>query len=85
MKNATMKAAALAITLLAVMPVQAHAGPCDQEIKTLDEALTRSDLKPDVKAELEDMRSQAEKLCAAGNAEEAADVLSEASSIIAAQ
>ena len=80
-----MKAAALAIALLAVVPVQALAGPCDQEIKTLDEALTRSDLKPDVRAELQDMRSQAEKLCAAGNEEEAADVLAEASSIIAAQ
>ncbi|WP_421694773.1 hypothetical protein [Aestuariivirga sp.] len=79
-----MKAAALGLALFA-MSVPALAGPCDEDIKRVDAALTRTDLSPDVRAQLQDMRNQAEKLCQAGNEEEAADVLAEASSILEGQ
>ena len=79
-----MKAAALGLALFA-LSLPAYAGPCDEDIKAVDAALARTDLSPDVKAQLQDMRNQAEKLCEAGNEEEAADVLAEASSILEGQ
>jgi len=45
--------------------------------------LASAKLQPDVKTQVQDMVAQAEKLCAAGNEAEAADVLSDASSTLA--
>lgn len=78
-----MKAAATALMMLAALSAPAFAGPCDQDLKALDEALAKETVQPDVKAQVADMRGQAEKLCAAGNEEEAADVISEATSMLA--
>ena len=49
----------------------------------LKTALAGSQAQPDVKTQVQDMVAQAEKLCAAGNEEEAADVISDASSMLA--
>ena len=80
-----MKSASFALGLIAALSAPAFAGPCDTDLKVLDAALAGDTLKPDVRAQLQDMRDQADKLCKAGNEEEAADVLSEASSIIQEQ
>ena len=42
-----------------------------------------SQAQPDVKTQVQDMVAQAEKLCAEGHADEAADVISDASSMLA--
>ena len=80
-----MKSAVTAILLLAALATPALAGPCDDDLKAIDAALAGGTLKPDVKAQVQDMRNQAEKLCQAGNEEEAADVIAEASSIVQGQ
>lgn len=82
---ATMKSAVLALGLFLLLPAAALAGSCAEDVKALDAALATAQLEPDVKAQLQDMRNQADKLCAAGNEEEAADVLSEAASILEGQ
>ncbi len=81
-----MKAALAAIGLLAFASIPAMAGSCAEELKALDSAIAaQAQIEPDVKAQVQDMRAQAEKLCAAGNEEEAADVISEATSMLTAQ
>ncbi len=76
---------ALAFALLALVSAPALAAPCDADLKKIDKALTSTDLPPDQKAQAKDMRKQAEKLCNAGNAEEAADVLSEVKAMLAVE
>ena len=76
------KAAAFAIALLTMTPGPALAGPCDADLPALKAQLASATLQPDVKSQVQDMVAQAEKLCAAGNEEEAADVLSDASSML---
>jgi hypothetical protein len=61
----------------------AFAGPCDTELPALKAAFAAAALQPDVKTQVQDMVAQAEKLCAEGHAEEAADVISDASSMLA--
>ena len=78
-----MKSALLALGLLAALSAPAMAGPCDSDLATLKTALAGSQAQPDVKSQVQDMVAQAEKLCAAGNEEEAADVISDASSMLA--
>lgn len=80
-----MKSAFAAFGLLVLLPASAFAG-CAEEIKALDSAIAaQAQIEPDVLAQVKDMRAQAEKLCAAGNEEEAADVISEATSMLTAQ
>ena len=79
-----MKNLALASALLAILAGPAFAG-CADGLKELDGALTAADIAPDMKAQLQDMRTQAEKLCSAGNDEEAADVIAEAEAMLSAE
>ena len=78
-----MKSALLAIALLATLAAPALAGPCDTDLATLKAELAKSAAQPDIKTQVQDMVAQAEKLCAAGNEEEAADVISDATSMLA--
>lgn len=80
-----MKSALFALGLVAALSAPALAGPCDEDLGTLKAELAKAQLQPDVKAQMDDMVRQVEKLCAAGNEEEAADVISDASSVLAAQ
>ena len=77
-----MKSALLALGLMATVSTPALAGPCDADLPALKAQLASATLQPDVKSQVQDMVAQAEKLCAAGNEEEAADVLSDASSML---
>ncbi|MEI8177862.1 hypothetical protein [Aestuariivirga sp.] len=78
-----MKSALLALGLLAMFSAPVMAGPCDTDLPALKAMLASAKLQPDVKTQVQDMVAQAEKLCAAGNEAEAADVLSDASSTLA--
>ena len=78
-----MKSALLATALIAALTAPALAGPCDADLATLKSTLAASQAQPDVKTQVQDMVAQAEKLCAAGNQEEAADVISDATSMLA--
>jgi hypothetical protein len=78
-----MKSALLALGLIAAVSAPAFAGPCDTDLATLKSELSSAEVQPDVKTQVQDMVAQAEKLCAAGNEEEAADVISDATSMLA--
>ena len=77
-----MKSAVMAITLLATLAAPALAGPCDADLAALKTRLAQSSADADVKTQVQDMVTQADKLCAAGNEDEAADVISDASSML---
>jgi hypothetical protein len=77
-----MKAAALAAALIIALAAPAMAGSCDEGLAKIETALQSADLSPDVKAEVADMRKQAEQLCGAGNEEEGTDVLAEAAALL---
>ena len=76
---------ALAFALLAFTALPAMAAPCDADLKKIDKALTSADIPPDQKAQAKDMRNQAQKLCSAGNQEEASYVLSEVKAMLAVE
>jgi hypothetical protein len=75
----------LAFALLAGVATPAFADSCADNLKAFDVALAATALDPDAKAQLQDMRAQAADLCAAGNEEEANDVLSEANAMLGDQ
>lgn len=77
-----MKTALVALGLLSVLATPVWAGACATDLAILEEAISSAQLEPDTAAQLKDMQAQAEKLCAAGNEEEAADVISEATSML---
>ena len=85
MRFAVKKSALLALGLLAALSAPAFAGPCDTDLAALKDELAKSQAQADVKTQVQDMVAQAEKLCAAGNEEEAADVISDATSMIMGQ
>ncbi len=80
-----MKLTATALALLVAMSGSALAGACDTDLPALKAALASSQAEVDVKTQLQDMATQAEKLCESGNDEEAADVLAEANAMLMAQ
>jgi hypothetical protein len=80
-----MKAPLLALFLTLAAAGIAQAGACDDALKQLDNAVAAADLDADVKAEIQDMRTQAAQLCAAGNEDESLDVLSEATAILSGE
>jgi hypothetical protein len=80
-----MKAFLFAFGLLAVSASSGWAQSCADNLKAFDAALAAAALEPDAKAQLQDMRAQAADLCAAGNDEEANDVLSEANAMLGNQ
>ncbi len=72
----------LAAILATTMGGVALAGQCEDDIAKIDKALASMDLTPDERAQLEDMREQAQKLCGAGNVQEGLDVASEAKAML---
>jgi hypothetical protein len=60
----------------------AAAGECDADLKVIDDALAKKELADDERAQLEDMRSQAQALCDGGNTDEGLELLSEAKGIL---
>ncbi len=73
-----MKTFVTAISITSCLYTSALAGQCQDDFKTIDTALTTQDITPDQKAQVKDMRNQAEDLCKAGNEQEGLDVLGEA-------
>ena len=80
-----MKFPALGLVLALAAITPANAGQCEQDVAKIDKALASTELAPDVRAQLEDMRNQAVQLCGAGNEAEGLDVTSEALSIVGNQ
>jgi hypothetical protein len=60
----------------------AAAGECDADLKVIEDALAKKELADDERAQLEDMRSQAQALCDGGNTDEGLELLSEAKGIL---
>jgi hypothetical protein len=73
-----MKKFLFAAAFATLLATPAFANQCKDDIAKIDAALASADLKPDERAELEDMRNQAVQLCGAGNEQEGLDVTSEA-------
>ena len=80
-----MKSALVALGLVAALSAPSMAGTCDAELPALKAALAKAELQPDIKTQVEDMLSQAEQFCAAGNEQQAADVIADASSMLSSQ
>lgn len=77
-----MKRAIIALGLLLAVSGTAFAGPCEEELGRVDEALKSAEIAPDVKSQAQDMRNQAAELCKAGNEAEGMDVLTEAEALL---
>ncbi len=77
-----MKALFLALALISATAGAASAAGCAEELKKLDAALSSGSVSPDLKAQAQDMRNQAQQLCDAGNEEEGVDVLAEAAALL---
>ena len=73
-----MRKFALALLALLVFAAPARADQCADDLAKITQALAKPDLPPDQKAQLEDMRKQAEALCKAGHTQEGLDVLGDA-------
>jgi len=80
-----MRSLLLAIGLFTATATASWAQSCADNLKAFDAALAAAQLEPDAKTQLQDMRAQAADLCAAGNDEEANDVLSEANAMLGGQ
>lgn len=72
-----LKSAACLLAFLA-FAAPALADQCADDIAKIDQALQSKDLPPDQKAQLEDMKKQAQQLCQAGHPAEGLDVLGDA-------
>lgn len=77
-----MKPVIIALGLLLAVAGPSWAGPCEEELSKVDDALKSPDLAPDVKTQAQDMRKQAADLCNAGNEAEGLDVLTEAEALL---
>jgi hypothetical protein len=71
-----------AAIVLAALSGAAFAGQCQDDIEKIDAALASTDVGPDQRAQLEDMRNQAVQLCGAGNEAEGLDVTAEAKAML---
>ena len=80
MQRVNVAVLALLACLAAVSP--ALADKCDDEIQKIEKALATRELSPDIRAELEDMKRQAQQLCAAGHRQEGLDVTGEAKALL---
>ena len=72
-------AASLSLGLLAA---PALADQCQDDVAKIEEALKADNIDSDMRAQVEDMRSQAVQLCGAGNTEEGVSVASEALALL---
>jgi hypothetical protein len=75
------------IVAAALISVATFAGPaladqCQDDVAKIDEALKQESVDSDVRAQAEDMRSQAVQLCGAGNIDEGVAVTSEALALL---
>jgi hypothetical protein len=77
-----MRLALLVIVLLAAVIVPAFANSCEDEVRKIEAALAAKDISGDERAQLEDMKKQAQQLCAAGNTQESLDVAAEAKAML---
>lgn len=80
-----MKSAFIAISLVIAISTPSFASSCGTDLPALKSHLEKDEIQPDVKAQIEDMVTQAEKLCAAGNDKEAGDIIADATSMLTAQ
>lgn len=77
-----MRLAVLAFALIATTAVPAFSNECEDEVRKIEAALAAKDISGDERAQLEDMKKQAEQLCAAGNTQESLDVSAEAKAML---
>lgn len=80
-----MKSALLALGLVAALSAPAMAGTCDGDLAALKSQLEASSVQPDVRAQIQDMVIQAEKFCAESDAQQAADVIADATAMLSVQ
>lgn len=64
--------------LLGVFAHPALADTCQDDVASIEKALGDQELDSDIRAQAEDMKSQAVQLCGAGNTEEGLAVAAEA-------
>lgn len=77
-----MKTRVLAALLAMALACPALAGPCEDSLEAVDQALAGQAVPLDQQAQVKDMRDQAASLCAAGNEQEGVDVLAEARAML---
>jgi uncharacterized protein (UPF0264 family) len=68
--------------LLTLLACPAIAGECERDIAKVDQAIKSGEVKPEQKAQVKDMRDQAEQLCSGGNVQEGIDVLTEVKAML---
>ncbi len=68
--------------LLVAFAAPALADTCQDDVAKLEQAMAQENLDADVKAQAEDMRSQAVQLCGAGNLDEGLAVTAEAKALL---
>ena len=78
-----MKSVRAAVLAIALFPAAAFAGPCDEGLRAVDQALVSGTVPAEQRGQVKDMRDQAAKLCGAGNEQEGLDVLTEAKAMLA--
>jgi hypothetical protein len=69
---------AIATLLVSTLSLPALADDCQDDVAKIDAALSQDGVDADIKAQAEDMRSQAVQLCGAGNLEEGLSMTAEA-------
>jgi len=77
-----MKWLTAALCGMVMISAQAHAGQCEDDIAKIEKALASIELSSDERAQLEDMKDQAQQLCAEGHETEGLDVTGEAKAML---
>ena len=72
----------LAAAALTLFVGPAAAGQCEDDLARVDKAVKSGEVKPEDKAQVKDMRDQAQKLCSGGNVQEGIDVLTEVKAML---
>lgn len=80
-----MKIVLTALLLSVISPAAVLAGPCQDDLKKVDRALSAKDLTPEQRSQAKDMRNQAQQLCNAGNEQEGLDVLTEVKAMLSVE
>jgi hypothetical protein len=73
---------AAATLVLGFFALPAQADTCQDDVAKIDKALATEGLDADVKAQAEDLRSNAVQLCGAGNLDEGLAVTAEAKALL---
>lgn len=77
-----MKSFFAALCGFALLSGTALAGQCEDDIAKIEAALASTELSSEQRAQLEDMKEQAQQLCAEGHETEGLDVTGEAKSML---